>query len=130
MVIVAPSLVRVTVGAAGAEGRTEKSVRASDPESDVEPSGLPPLSDADADEVIVLDPLDKCATVRVPEPRVGVLFERKSYVQFPDHVAPLTFTAQSPAPPLNEAEFPTTRRTQDTADVFAAEFVDVSFTSR
>jgi hypothetical protein len=77
MVIVAPSLDRVTVGAAGADGRTAKFVSVSDPDAPAEPRGLPPLSDADADELIVLEPSPLCVTVVEPEPRVGLLSDVK-----------------------------------------------------
>jgi hypothetical protein len=78
-VMVTPSLVRENVGAVGgAEGGKVKFVSASDPEADAVPNGLPPLSVADADDEIVLDPSAECVTVVDPEPSVAVLLERKS----------------------------------------------------
>ena len=126
-----PDEFRVIVGAdVGADGRTAKLVRVRDPDVDAEPSGLPPLSDADAEDEIVLEPSALCATVRDPEPSVGVLFERKSYDQSPDQFTPFTVTDHGPSPPLYDAELPVTDSDHDTTEVFAAEFVEVSVTDR
>ena len=55
--------VRVKVGCAGVVGTRTKSVRASVPELDAVPSGLPPESVAVAETEIDFDPLVLCEMV-------------------------------------------------------------------